>query len=242
MTQQETPHMKTIGIIGGLGPQATLDILDRMHKVCSGGLVPHAVNSGYPPMYVGFCRDAPMMLGPDGSAIEPLQPSHALLKVAKDMGAVAEFLIIASNTPHLFQKEIEEVSGRRVLSIVDATIAEIQRRGCKKVGVLAVGDALKQGLYQRPLDGLGIAWITIPDSLSGDLDKTIFALMEGGDAATLRKPAQEVVAYLRAQHVDGIILGCTEVPLLLDKESEEPDIINPSQLLAEAAVRHAIEK
>ncbi|MFY9462672.1 MAG: amino acid racemase, partial [Candidatus Sungiibacteriota bacterium] len=177
---------------------------------------------------------------PDGSVVNPLQPSQALLKVAKDVGAITDFLIIASNTPHLFQKEIENVSGRKVVSIVDATIAEVERRGYAKVGVMAVGEALKRGLYQHPLDHLGIAWEAIPKSISEDLDKTIFALMEGGDIKTLRKTTQDVVTYLRAQHVDGIILGCTEFPLLLGKEGERQDIINPSQLLAEAAVRYAI--
>lgn len=239
MMESKTVAMKTIGIIGGLGPQATIDILDRMHTECSKGLVPQNANSGYPPMYVGFCREAPMALAADGSVLQPLQPSQALLKVAKDVGGIADFLIIASNTPHLFQKEIEEASGRTVLSIVDVTVEEVRRYGFKKVGVLAVGEALKQGLYQKPLEAAGIAWEAIPDILSNALDKTIFAVMEGGDPAALRGPAVVAVTHLRTR-VDGIILGCTELPLLLGKDCEQPDLINPSQLLAEAAVRHAI--
>lgn len=242
MTQPKSVSMKTIGIIGGLGPQATIDIMDRMHKACNGGLVPQNANSGYPPMYVGFCRDAPMALAADGLTLQPLQPSPALLKVAKDIGAIADFLIIASNTPHLFRKEIEEVSGRQVLSIVDVTVAEARRRRLKKVGILAVGEALKRGLYQKPLDAIGVMWEKIPEWLSEKLDKSIFALMEGSDAARLRKPALEAVAYLRALHTDGIVFGCTELPLLLWDICEQEDIINPSQLLAEAAVRFAMGK
>lgn len=234
--------MKTIGIIGGLGPQATIDILDRMHKACNDGLVPQNANSGYPPMYVGFCREAPMALAADGSMLQPLQPSPELLKVARDIGAISDFLIIASNTPHLFQREIEEVSGRQVLSIVDVVVAEARRRGLKRVGILAVGEALKQGLYQKPLDAIGISWEAIPGHMSEMLDESIFALMEGGDAVGLGESAREAVAYLRARHTDGVILGCTEVPLLLRYICEPKDIINPSQLLAEAAVRHAIGK
>jgi aspartate/glutamate racemase len=63
--------------------------------------------------------------------------------------------------------------------------------------------------------------------------------MEGMKLDELAQPAKDAVAYLRGLETDGIILGCTEIPLLL--ESEQPDIINPSQLLAEAAIRYAIE-
>ena len=240
MPQQTIPRMKTIGVIGGLGPQSTLDILDRLHKVCQ-KRIPQMANSGYPRLYVGFCHEAPMAINADGSMRDPLAPSSELLDVARAIGAITDFLIIASNTPHLFASEIEEVSGRVVLSIVDAVVEEIRKRGSKNVGIIAVGEALRQGMYQRALDAQGIKWVAIPLDVSKALDMSIFAIMEGDDPAALSRPAEDAVAYLRAQKVDGIILGCTEIPLLLGSACDERDIINPSQLLAEVAVRYAIE-
>ena len=85
-----------------------------------------------------------------------------------------------------------------------------------------------------------MAWETIPDSLSNQLDESSYAVMQGTDPAEIAGPVREAVAHLREKGADGIILGCTELPLLLGEEAEQPDIINPSQLLAEAAIEHAL--
>lgn len=237
---KEIPHMKTIGVIGGLGPQATMDIVARLHKV-SQNLVPQFVNRGYPPFLVGYFRDAPMVLNEDGSVPDELTPDPQLLELAKTLGLHTDFLIIASNTPHLFVKEIEEAAGRKVVSIVDAVLEEVQRRKCSKVGVLAIGETLQHRLYQERLDQIGVAWETIPDSLSSRLDESSYAVMRGTDPAEVGETVREAIAYVRERDVDGIILGCTELPLILGEGTEQPDIINPSQLLAEAAIRYSIE-
>ena len=237
--EKQIPHMKTIGVIGGLGPQATMDIVARLHKV-SQNLVPQFVNRGYPPLLVGYFRDAPMVLREDGSVPNELRPDPRLLELARTLGLHVDFLIIASNTPHIFVKEIEEASGRKVLSIVDAVLEDVQRRRCSKVGVLAIGETLQHRLYQDRLDQIGVAWEIIPDSLIKRLDESSYAVMEGTNPAELAEPVREAVAYLREKKADGIIVGCTELPLLLGKEVEQPDIINPSQLLAEAAIRYSI--
>jgi aspartate racemase len=64
--------------------------------------------------------------------------------------------------------------------------------------------------------------------------------MEGRAEEDAGAVARQAVAALRATGVDGIILGCTEIPLLLGPEADAPDLINPAQLLAEAAVRRAM--
>jgi aspartate racemase len=69
------------------------------------------------------------------------------------------------------------------------------------------------------------------------LDGAIFRLMEGRDDAEPAAAARRAVAALRARGVEGVVLGCTEIPLLLRESADEADLINPAQLLAEAAVR-----
>ena len=64
--------------------------------------------------------------------------------------------------------------------------------------------------------------------------------MEGRDSSQSTGIARDALASLRARDVDGIILGCTELPLLLDEDANEADLVNPTQLLAEAAVRYAL--
>ncbi len=228
--------MKTIGVLGGLGPQATMDFEERIHTV-SQQLIPQHGNSGYPPMVVYYYRHAPILLNDDGSVVLPIQPDPRIFEAAKMLGASADFLVITANAPHLMQEMIEEVSGRKVVSMIEGTLKEVSRRGWKKVGVLGLGEPR---VYLAPLKERGMAFECISQELSARLDQAILRLMAGQEGPMDRAAAKEAVTFLRAKQVDGIILGCTEIPLLLQEEGNASDLINPAQLLAEAAVRHAL--
>ncbi|HMA33372.1 MAG TPA: amino acid racemase [Chloroflexia bacterium] len=234
---------KTIGVIGGLGPQATMDFEERIHKV-SQELISPAKNGGYPPMIVYYVREAPLILVNGKPKDGVLEPAPALLEAARKVGAYSDFIVIASNTPHFFLRELENASGRKILSMIDVTIAEVQRLKLKRVGVLGVGITLENGLYQRRLEQIGVSWETIPDTLAAELDKSIWSLMEGMEGKEeehSQEIAKQTIAYLRAKDVERIILGCTEIPLLLKDVATDFDLINPAQLLAEATVRYAIQ-
>src|SRR6478672_4321010 len=112
--------MKTIGVIGGLGPQATMDFEARVHAV-SQRLIPPHFNSGYPPMVVYYHRYPPLVVDERGMPILPRRPEEHLTAVLDKLGEIADFLVITSNAPHLFQGLIEEKSGRKVLSMIDVT-------------------------------------------------------------------------------------------------------------------------
>ncbi len=229
--------MKTIGVLGGLGPQATMDFEARIHAV-SQRLIPQRQNQGYPPMVVYYYRHAAVVLADDGSPVRPAQPDPRLFEAAKKLGSWADFLVITSNSPHRFRDLIEEVAGCKVLSLVDVTLEEVRRRQLQKVGVLELG---KPKIYHVPLSRLGIAYETLADELRKKLDEAILAFMEGRPRPVLSAVASAAVDVLRARSLDGIILGCTEIPLLLGESANDPDLINPAQLLAEAAVRYALE-
>jgi aspartate racemase len=113
----------------------------------------------------------------------------------------------------------------------------MERRRWKRVGVLGLGDPT---IYTQSLEHLGIACETAEAESRSALDRAIFQVMEGRDDAESTAAALGAVARLRARGVEGVILGCTEIPLLLGESAEEADLINPAQLLAETAVRVAM--
>src|SRR5438067_519227 len=119
--------MKTIGVLGGLGPQATMDFEQRIHRV-SQKLIPPFAITGYPPMVVYYYREAPALHGPDRVLLQPIQPNPHLFEAASKLGKLVDFLVIPSNFPHLFKKEIEEASGRPMLSLIAITLDEVRRR------------------------------------------------------------------------------------------------------------------
>lgn len=229
-------RMKTIGILGGLGPQATIDLESRIHKVAQ-SMIPPQQNSGYPPMIVQYYRHPPVLLTEDHKPVFPWQADPRLLEAAKKIGSLVDFLIIPSNGVHLFQREIEEASGRKVISMIDATLAELKKKGWQKAGVLGL---MTPKVYTSRLQELGIAFESIDESLQEKLNGSIMKVMEGTETEEDRSIALKAIEVLRSKKVDGIIPGCTEIPFLLGKKMETEDLINPLQLLAEAAVKYAI--
>jgi aspartate racemase len=228
--------VKTIGVLGGFGPQATMDFEARVHRVAQ-RLIPPRWNAGYPPMVVYYCRHAPFIVTDEGVPQLPLRPDPRLLEAAKLLGGLADFLVIPSNGPHLLQPEIERAARCKVLNMVEATVEDARRRRWKRVGVLALGDPL---IYTRPLEHLGIACETADAGRQRALDRAIFRVMEGRENSESAAVARDAAASLKARGVEGVVLGCTEIPLLLGESADAADLINPAQLLAEAAVRAAM--
>src|SRR5262245_7827112 len=213
-----------------------MDFEARLHLV-SQKLIPQQHNTGYPPLVVYYHRHPPVVMTAAGFPEVPFRADPRLLDAAKKLGPLADFLVIPSNATHNFRVDIERASGREVLSIIDVTIAEVRRRGWRKVGVLGYGDPV---VYTRPLGELGIACETIDAAVRSQLDASIMGLIEGRTDSALFRPAHEAVASLRARGVDGLIPGCTEIPLLLGESANDPDLVNPAHLLAEAAIERAI--
>jgi aspartate racemase len=227
---------KTIGVLGGLGPQATIDFEQRIHHIAQ-QLIPSQGNSGYPPMVVYYCRHPPVLVDASGRTRMPIQPDPRLLAAARWLGQLADFLVITSNGVHFFQSILEQAAGRPILSMIEVTLAEAARRGWQRIGVLTFQTPL---VYAQALEQRGLQCETIDAALQTPLDAAIRAVMEGRADMQAVEQARRAVMALRARAVDGIILGCTEIPLLLDGELDAPDLLNPTALLAEAAVRHAI--
>ncbi len=231
--------MKTIGVIGGLGPQATMDFEARVHAI-SQRLIPPRANSGYPPMIVYYHRAAPVVVDQDNRPIFPMELHPAFREKLEVLGALSDFLVITANGPHVLIDAVEQASGRKVLSMIEVTLEEARRRGWVRIGLLGLGEP---HVYMAPLEQMGVPFETLSgelEALRNRLDQSILALMEGRAGPEAAAVAMEAVEALRSKGVDGIILGCTEIPLLLGEAGNASDLINPAELLAEAAVKYAI--
>ncbi|GAB4423923.1 MAG: amino acid racemase [Chloroflexi bacterium OHK40] len=229
--------MKTIGILGGLGPQATIDFEQRLHRAAQ-QLTPQQGNMTYPPLVSWFFREPPVLIAADTPPPTELPPVNPrLLEAARALGGHVDFLVIPSNGVHLWQTEIEEAAGKPVVSMVDAVVAEVQRRGCRHVGLVDFRPAA-WGVYPPHLEALGLSWVELPSRYQEQLATVMRAVNEGRNGDAEEAQLRLAILLLQARHADGIILACTEFPLALSG-SLEPDLINPAELLAEVAVRAA---
>ena len=94
-------------------------------------------------------------------------------------------------------------------------------------------------MASKSLRAWGLRCETIDAARQAPLDAAILTLMEGREGPVERDAARVAVETVRGRGVDGVVLGCTEIPLLLGDEADTKDLLNPAALLAEAAVRLA---
>jgi aspartate racemase len=228
-------RLKTVGVLG-FGPQATIDFEQRFHLEAQ-RQGPQDFLSGYPPLVVYHCRHAPMERSSDGRPVSPARPDPRLLEAASRLGDRCDFLVITANFPHLFQAQIESASGKPVLSMIDLALREVERRTWTRVGVLGMGEPQ---VYTARMAAAGIHYDVIASGLQSPLDQAIREVMEGRNDRNSTAVALQAVAELRARPVDGIVLGCTEIPLLLREAALSPDLLDPLGLLARAAVQEAM--
>jgi aspartate racemase len=229
--------MKRIGVLGGMSAQATMDFEARVHRAAQ-RLVPQDWNRGYPPMVVWYHRELPVRRGDDGRPVEPRQIDPRVLEAAGRLGALADFLVVPCNAAHVGLDELRKAAGCPVLSMIDAVVEEVVRRRCRRVGLLGA-----QGVpppYVEALTRLAVDVERVDAGRQATVDAGIQAVMEGREAKEHTEAARAAVNDVRARAVDAVVLGCTEIPLLLGDEREAPDLIDPAALLAEAAVRHSI--
>ncbi len=229
--------MKTIGVLGGIGPQATMDFEARLHAVAQRSL-PLCANEGYPPLVSVYLRHAPVAVGDNRLPLKPLVLDPRLLDAARRLGEWVDLIVIVSNTPHMFLPEIRDAAGCEVLSMIDVAVDELRRREAETVGLLGLG---VPQVYAERFEREGFTVRVAPVELRDRLDDAILRLMEGRTQEAHVAAAGEAVAAVRATGAAATVLGCTEIPLLLGPDAEAPDLVNPTQLLAEAAVRRAAE-
>ncbi|NKB88195.1 MAG: amino acid racemase [Acidobacteria bacterium] len=229
--------MRTIGVLGGMGPQATIDFERRLHRSAQ-ALLPIHVNEGYPPVVTVYVRHAPVVVGDNGKPSDPLTLDPRFLEIVRRFGDWADLLVCPSNTPHFFLDEMREASGCEMVSIIDVTVAELRRRDVSRVGLTGLGipKVYAQRLAEERFE------VVTPSAEQVDaLDDGILRLMEGRNTAEHTAAGWAAVNAVRDQGVDATILGCTEIPLVLGDGSDAADLINPAQLLADAVIRRAAE-
>lgn len=160
--------------------------------------------------------------------------------VNKTARAGAEFAIIPSNTVHLVFEEIATKATIPVLSILDVTAGHCKTAGYKRVGILGTAQTMQHRLYDRPLAEYGIEAAYPDQAGQAELTRIILDELVRGiflDATTARL---EGMARRLAKEADAIILGCTELPLVMTEAGCRTALVDTTGLLARAALDAAI--
>jgi aspartate racemase len=153
----------------------------------------------------------------------------------------ADFLLCPDNTIHHAMPYVLAESPLPWLHIVEEVVAEAQRRGLKKLGITGTKVTMEGTVYPDVLRKAGLDYRT-PSPLDRDkIDKIIFEeLVNGVFRSESLGVFRAIIERLKSEGCDAVVLGCTEIPLLVTPESSPLPVLDSTRLLARAAIRRAI--
>ncbi len=230
--------MKKIGILGGMSWESTQEyyrILNTLTAEVFGGLhsAPCLISS------VDFAPLAELMHDNNWDGVKEI-----LLPEAKNLaGAGAQLLIIGTNTIHYIAEEIQAAAGIQLIHIADAVGEECGRRGIRKAALLGTMFTMELDFYsQRLLDRYGIETAVPVSEDREKLDGIIFReLCRGEFKESSTVEVKKMAENLAGQGCEGVILGCTELPLIVKEGDLSMSVLDTMELHARAVFRKAVE-
>lgn len=226
---------KHIGIVGGLSYESTVEyykIICSEYNKSRGGLnFPQiSIRSvNLQEIYDLFSANRwDDMADVIVSAIHDLQKSGA------------DFAAVATNTPHNAYERIRQNSPLEVLSIMDATASEIKKDGFTKVGLLGTKQTMEYGFFQRTFRNHGIETITPEQDERNLVNKIIWdELVLGKITEQSKCKYKSIISRLAESGAQGIILGCTEIPMLIKQEDSPIKTYDTTTIHAKAILDYA---
>lgn len=230
--------MKKIGLVGGIGPASTVEYYLGIIKKCRieqrGNIYPEIV------------IDSVNMLQHDKALAEndyDKLAQYLLRSLSNLKAAGAELAAITANTEHIVWNMVHSKFPLPVISIVEATIREIKRKGFKNVLVFGTMFTLKSRLYENALNNQGITAIIPSGNDISTIDSLIYPNMENGiiipaDKQKLVKMAEK---YISEKDADSILLGCTELPLAITYCDVSVPILNTTEIHINEIYRRATQ-
>lgn len=224
--------MKTVGIIGGLGPETTsefyLDIVFSCYKKTKEAR-PGIIIASVP---LPYQIEEDLIMGNKGSEryISFLANEAKRLKRAG-----ADFIVMPCNSLHVFIKEIRNAVDIPVLSIVEETVKFLKKNNLNKVGIVSTSATIQNKLYETAFEAHGIAYVTPDEFQQAKMGKFILNLVTGQQKNRDREDLIQIINDFEKKDVDCVALACTDLQLLIPKHPRLK-IFDTMKIFADATV------
>jgi len=232
--------MKRMGIIGGLGPEATLYYYRVIIDLCYEN---KDLEGNYPEIIIYSLNLEECRHSMEKGNWPEL--STKLVEACQSLSrAGAEFGLIAANTPHMVFDRVREKSPIPLLSIVEETSEEVVRHGLRKVGLIGTLITMQSHFYEDVFRRRNIS-IAVPgeDEQAYIYEKIRSELGVGIMLAETRGRFLQIAQRMKEEDsIQGLILGCTEIPLLLTREELGIPFFDTSKIHAQSALRYSLAK
>ncbi|SRR5260370_12175273 len=230
--------MKTIGLIGGMSWESSVEYYRLINQGMKARLGGHN-NAKSLMVTVNF--DEIAVLQREGRWEElGTQMAHAARQLE---GGGADFILLCTNTMHKLTPNIEGAVKIPFLHIADATAKAIKNAGMKKVGLLGTRFTMEDEFYRERLESRHGIGAVIPNQEDRAIVHRIIydELCHGTVLDSSRKEYQRIIDWLKANGCEGVVLGCTEITLLIKPADSSLPVFDTTQIHAAQAVELAVE-
>lgn len=228
---------KIIGILGGMGPEATIDLFQKIVQFS-----PAKQDQDHLRMIIDNNPKIPDRT--KAILYNGENPLPELIRTAQNLEkAGADFIIMPCNTAHYFYHEIQKTVKIPILNMIQETASYIYRTfpEIKKVSLFATKGTYKTGLYQTFLDEINIETLLPTEAEQNQIMEIIYQVKAGNALRSLRKLMIKIAEAQIHKGAQGIIAGCTEIPLVLKNGDIKIPVIDPTLILAQKAIEEAKE-
>ena len=226
---------KRIGILGGMSPESTVAYYEYITRTYTERFGDY----GYPEVLIYSVSFQPYVDWPNQDRWDLV--AQGLSEAAQRLAAAgADVLLIATNTMHLVFDEVQASVDLPMLSLLDATGQAILARGLHTVGLLGTRFTMEKTFYQDALTRQGIT-VLVPDADDrATMNRIIYdELVAGQIRDESRAGTVAIIRKLVARGAQGVILGCTEIPLLVSEADAGIPLFDTTTIHAEAALNYA---
>ncbi len=226
------PTGKTIGVIGGMGPAATADLFTKILA---------ATGAQRDQDHLRLLVDSNPALPDRNAALEGAGPSPGPMLGEMAAGlqrSGGDLIVMACNTAHAFQRNIEAAITVPFVSMIDATADATLARApdARRVGVLAASGCIRAGLYQAAFAARGMTALMTEGQTHARFMETVYRIKGGDTGADVRAAMHAIAEALLADGAEALVAGCTEVPLVLTQRDVTAPLIDSAMALAERVV------
>ncbi|UFJ40887.1 amino acid racemase [Brevibacillus humidisoli] len=228
--------MKRIGIVGGLSAESTALFYQSLTRL----YIEQHGDTAYPEMVIFSVRFHDFyQAAKAGNWQECAAYIAAALHALERAGA--DFALISANMPHIVYDDVARQVSLPLLHIADAVAAEAKERGYKKIALLGTKATMNASFYPDRLAQHGMECLTPSDSQKDMVNQVLEdELFKGIIRETSREAYLQLCRELREEGAEAVILGCTEIPMLLNPENSPLPMLDSSLLLAQAALQKAL--
>jgi aspartate racemase len=224
--------MRTVGVLGGFGPETTADFyvsLVRKNRELN--------RRAHPNLLI---HNAPVPFKAERDVVKNARNLNnylpLLINGIRTLQDKVDFIVIPCNTVHVFIEKLRRESKVPVISIIEETIKVVESRQIKKIGLLATSQTIKTRLFDGKLQKSGVELLKPDEPDQKRVSALIHVILKGCKTDKMKSEFSTIIKKLQADGAEAIILGCTDLQLLLEQKDFSIELIDTLDVLADATI------